>query len=150
MTNDKLKNTQIASLGLMFFLMCGLRMWFAIFLYFIFGITLTIITKKRTYCANFCPLGALSDAFSSKENKKFLKLPKSIQYLTFIVFFLYIFFILYYNWGNTFLLWAELFKFILFIVFIALTLQVFYKNRTWCTTLCPMGKIYKGIIKYKI
>ncbi|WP_446715277.1 4Fe-4S binding protein [Caloramator sp. Dgby_cultured_2] len=58
--------------------------------------------KKRTYCANFCPLGTLSDAFSSKENKKFLKLPKSIQYLTFIVFFLYIFFIIYYNWGNTF------------------------------------------------
>lgn len=51
----------IAPLAIMFVMMCALKLWFSIFLFFGVGILMTLITGKRRYCRSYCPLGNLQE-----------------------------------------------------------------------------------------
>ncbi len=53
-TYDK---TGVVSLGVMFIMMCGLKLWYALPLFFAFAFVLTAIRGKRSYCGGICPLG---------------------------------------------------------------------------------------------
>jgi len=82
----KMKASQIASLVVIFVLMCALRLWFSLFLFFVLGLVMTLVTRKKTFCAGYCPMGALQDASNTTDRRKPLKLTKPIQWIIFILF----------------------------------------------------------------
>jgi polyferredoxin len=130
--------------------MCALRLWLSLFLFFTLGLVMTLVTGKKTFCAGYCPMGALQDASKTTDRRKPLKLSKSIQWMIFILF-----------WGiisvgawiaiqNPYEGWSYYFKFMVSIAALSLILQMFYANRTWCTAMCPMGRTYAWMLKSKI
>lgn len=143
----KLKATQKAALAAIFVMMCMLRVWYAIFLFFAFGLYLTFKNKDKTFCASYCPMGAMQDLSAVKGPRKFLKLPKGVKPAVMIVFWGLIAAAVIFEFGNSVGIWLSLFRLVLFIAALSLILQNFYANRTWCTALCPMGTVYTKTIQ---
>lgn len=146
----KMKASQIASLVVIFALMCALRLWLSLFLFFALGLAMTFVSNKKTFCAGYCPMGALQDASKTTDRRKPLKLSKAIKRIISILF-----------WGiisvgawiaiqNPYAGWSYYFKFMVSIAALSLILQTFYANRTWCTAMCPMGRTYTWMLKSKI
>lgn len=143
----KLKPTQSLALIVIFVLMCILKLWISIFAFFILGLVITYRTRKKTFCAGYCPMGALQDLTATKDARKFLKLPKAIKSLVFIGFWGIIAASVILNSDAPYLIWWSLLRFVVFIAALSLLLQIFFSNRTWCTALCPMGTAYTGIVR---
>lgn len=141
------KLIRTVSLLSMFAMLCALRQWYALLLFFSLGIVLTLMFRRRIYCGYFCPLGTVSD-ISSNNNRKSLKVPVYLKYVVYTAFWGYIAYNVVLNIDNTQLLWFRMFRFAILIMAGALVLQVFFKNRTWCTGLCPMGKILSVISRH--
>jgi len=146
----KMKASQIASLVVIFVLMCALRLWFSLFLFFVLGLVMTLVKKKKTFCAGYCPMGALQDASNTTDRLKPLKLTKPIQWIIFILFWGIILIGTWIAMQNPFEAWSFYFKFMVSIAAMSLVLQMFYANRTWCTAMCPMGRTYTWMLKSKI
>lgn len=144
----RLKLTQKSALAAIFVMMCVLRLWYAIFLFFAFGLYLTLKNKNKTFCAGYCPMGAIQDLSAAKGPRRFLKLPKGVKPAVMIVFWGLILSAVLLEFGNPVGIWLSLFRLVLFIAALSLLLQNFYANRTWCTTLCPMGTIYTKTIQH--
>jgi len=144
----RLKPTQKFALATIFIMMCMLRLWYAIFLFFAFGLFLTLKNKNKTFCAGYCPMGAIQDLSAVKGPRRFLKLPKGVKPAVMIVFWGLILSAVILEIGNPVDIWLSLFRLVLFIAALSLLLQNFYANRTWCTTLCPMGTIYTKTIQH--
>lgn len=134
------------SLIVIFTLMCVFRLWYGILLFFSLGILLSLIFKNRIYCGYLCPMGALSDIFGSDNSKK-LGIPGYLKYTLQIFFWSYIIYVVYMYFNSPSALWLRMFRFSVAIMSAGLILQVFFKNRTWCTTLCPVGKILSAVSK---
>lgn len=143
----KTKATQYAALAVMFILMCILKLWTSIFIVFIFGFALTLMTRRKTFCAGYCPMGALQDIASVKGPRRFMKLPKIMKQLIFIAFWGSIIATVMINSGDSYLIWWSLFRFTVLIATISLVLQLHFANRTWCTALCPVGSIYTKMFR---
>ncbi len=143
----KTKSTQYIALAVMFVLMCILRLWTSIFIVFIFGFVLTVLTRKKTFCAGYCPMGALQDMASDRKMRRSIKLPKIVKWLIAIAFWGIIAASVLMNAGDPYLIWWSLFRFTVLIAAFALVLQLFFANRTWCTAFCPMGSIYTQMVR---
>lgn len=145
----RIKPTQSIALGAIFVMMCVLKLWMSIFIFFILGVVLTTLTRRKSFCAGFCPMGALQDLTSTKDPRRFLKLPEKIRTIVFIAFWGVIVWPVISNPGAPDLIWWSLLRVALLIAALSLLLQIFYANRTWCTSLCPMGSTYTMIVKQR-
>ena len=143
----KLKSTQKAALAAIFIMMCVLRLWYAIFFFFIFGTYLTFKNKNKTFCASYCPMGAIQDMTGTKGPRKFLKLPSGVKPAVMVLFWGLITAAVVMELGNPVGIWLSLFRLVLFIAALSILLQSFFANRTWCTTLCPMGTVYTKAVQ---
>jgi polyferredoxin len=142
-----LKPTQYIALIVIFALMCVLKLWMSIFVFFTLGFVMTYLTRRKVFCAGYCPMGALQDLTGTKESGKFLKIPKIIKSLVFIAFWGFVVAPVILNSGSPDMIWRSLFRFVVLIAAFSLILQIFFANRTWCTALCPMGTAYTGIVR---
>lgn len=135
---------QIFFLALMFVMMCMLRLWFAVLFFMAAGILAVLVQRKRSYCGYICPMGALAELTGQGSGKQ-LALPKAIRVFAFVLFFSVLSLILITRWGQTQALWQSFLQFAVSIAIFTILIQFRYKNRTWCTSLCPIGTI-QGVV----
>lgn len=134
------KAIQMTFLIMMFLLMCVIKVWFAIFLFMVAGILMTLFQKRRIYCGFVCPMGTLSE-WTGQDQQRELRIPPLVKIIVFLLFFAVLSLILWNFWGTNWLLWLYLLRFTIAIAVFSILSQLLFKKRTWCTGLCPIGRI---------
>lgn len=141
--------TSYISLILIFVLMCILRLWYSMFIFIGFGLILTIIVRKKTFCIAFCPLGTMQDLThtQSKKPAKRFKINLVFKWLIYSMFICTIAFIMLKHYPNGATLWFWMLRFMLVVFATAIILQSIYAKRTWCSAACPVGAIMSWELK---
>ncbi len=115
----------------------------------------------RIYCSVFCPFGILQDIIGAVFRRKSGKTP-NLFYIRYTVLAIVAAFIIsgagavlrfidpYSNFGNivTGFLNIKTIPLLTFLPFVLITLLVIWKNRIFCTTLCPVGTLFGLCAKF--
>ncbi|PKL11935.1 MAG: hypothetical protein CVV50_05050 [Spirochaetae bacterium HGW-Spirochaetae-6] len=138
---------------LLFFMvgMCFLKLWYSLPVLFAFALFLTLAQGKRSYCQALCPMGTLQDLVHEPQEGKSRarKLSSLWQTLLFLIFWLYFAGTLIFYWEETPALWAYLLRLALGSMLLAVLLQAWRGKRTWCSQLCPLGKVMGASLKVR-
>ena len=127
-SEDKSLSTgQIVTFIATFVLMCFLRLPFTLFILFGFALVLTLAQGRKSYCAHYCPLGAIQDYYPPKENPP-KPLPAVVRHAR---------------------LWQSILLIMSLSMTAALILQTFVRKRVWCSKVCPFGKVLDGAVKVR-
>ena len=129
-----------------FVMMCVLKLWYTLFLFFALALLLTISLRRRFFCRSICPLGAVQD-FAGSNSKKIWKLNSTFKkiFVT-VVWFLWIF-IVEFSYKQPTLIWFQLLRISVVFVITAILLQFVFKRRTWCLSLCPLAPLLRKAAK---
>jgi len=133
-----------------FILMCVLKLWFTILLVFAFGLVVTLIQRKKSFCAGYCPMAAVQDSMYQKHSPRRPNLVRFLQkrlVKTFIAVFFwsYIGFFLIFFRSSPQILWQAMVSLMLGSTAIAVLLQFFTRKRVWCSTICPFGNMLSTV-----
>ncbi len=144
---------QYVTLAATFFLMCVLRLPITLFLLFGFALTVTLITRRKSYCAHYCPMGTLQDHFfpvkkqpagsSATRALKFLRWP------IFLAFWSYLIYVIVAAFPSGEALWVSILLLMLAAAATAFLLQVTVRKRAWCSQVCPFGRVLDGAVKVR-
>lgn len=132
--------------------MCVLRLWFTLLVILAIAGVTTFLLRKKRFCADLCPLGALQDAAWSpkdalkKQKSATLKKYSTIQKILLITFWLTIIVIFGINWKNPEGAWGPSLLVMGISAGTALSLQAYYRKRAWCSYFCPVGSTLSAIV----
>ena len=141
---------------IVFFSMCGLRLWFTLLGVILFAVIMTFAQKKRSYCFDVCPVGYIQDEIYKPkakslrgEEEKIPVNPSLLRKAVFVVFWGYLIINIALYYDQTDFLWSKMILIMIFSVFTALFMQYFYKKRFWCSHVCPVGSVLNKVIKIR-
>ncbi len=134
-----------------FFLMCILRLPFTLFLLFGFALLLTLITGRKSYCAGYCPLGAVQDYYPPREQppERLSLVIRNLRIPVFLLFWSYLAFVTYSSFRNPAALWRSILLLMILSMASALTLQSLVRKRFWCSKVCPFGKVLDAAVRIR-
>ncbi|MHB1652866.1 MAG: 4Fe-4S binding protein [Desulfitobacteriaceae bacterium] len=128
-----------------------LKLWFTLLWVVLFAMVMTYTQKKRSYCSNVCPVGYIQDRMYKPNNagQKKVKNPSLWRKVFFVVFWTYLIVYIALLYNQTNLLWVKMLQLMFFSLSMALFLQYYFRKRFWCSYVCPVGSVLKGIVKLK-
>ena len=128
-----------------------LKLWYTLLWVILFATVMTFVQKKRSYCANVCPVGYFQDRMykpRANQSKK-VKNPALLKKVVFVVFWTYLVLSIAIFYNQTDLLWVKMVQLMFFSLFTALLLQYLYRKRYWCSYVCPVGSVLKRVVKVR-
>lgn len=135
----------------MFISMCALKLWYTLFLFFIFASLFTFIRRTRVYCSHYCPLGFLQDSVYKKrtgeKRKKNFRIPHFLVSIIALLFWGYIIIVTVYYRKQPQLLWVSFFRLMILSSTTALLMQHLARKRFWCSRICPFGGFLGLVVK---
>ena len=140
------------TLAAVFAMMCVLRLWFTMIILFSFGFLLTLLTRRRSFCSDHCPMGTIQDAAYSRRaprNPAFHRVLKSqaLQRSVSVLFWGAVVLSIYFFFDAPNRLWAAMFSIMTGSALTAVILQALTRKRAWCSTVCPYGKVLDRTMK---
>lgn len=128
-----------------------LKLWYTILWVILFAIVMTFTQRKRSYCANVCPIGYIQDRMHKprETGSKKVSPPSFLRKVIFLLFWSYLIVSIALFYNRTDLLWANMLQLMLFSLLTALFLQHFYRKRFWCSYVCPVGTVLKEVVKFR-
>jgi polyferredoxin len=141
---------QYVTLAVTFFLMCVLRVPVTLFLLFAFALGMTLVTGRKTYCARYCPLGTVQDHFFPVKRPGAggdrLRTVRMLRLPLFLVFWGYLIYVTLASFPSGDALWESVLLLMLASAATAFLLQALLRKRTWCSQVCPFGRVLDGAV----
>ena len=151
------QKTGFIALVITFILMCAFKLWFTVLAVFTFGLIITLIKRKRSFCSGYCPMAAIQDSMYNKQRKHPRQKNKLFGFLqnrwlkaaAALLFWGYISYFLIFHHSSPYVLWQAMLSLMLASTSIALILQAASRKRVWCSTICPYGNFLGFIVKHR-
>ncbi len=127
-------------LGITFFLMCALKLWFTIFVLFTAALLITLLSGKAKYCLSYCPIGTIQNSMYEKRNFTIpaMLFTRGFRIFTITLFWILMAGILVFSRGNLPVLWLYFLQLMLSMLFFAIVTQTLFGKRYFCKNLCPL------------
>ncbi len=137
--------------GIVFTIVCILRLWRGIFLIFAYALIETAWRKKKSFCYDTCPIGNLLDFAGDNPSRHIKENPKKANIAGWLFFFTYVGFVLFVlivfadRDGAK---WYYFFRLMAGSMILALLSEVLFRKRFWCIYMCPLSKLMKGVLRF--
>lgn len=144
MTQKNRRIIQYSSLAAVFTMMCVMQLWYTLLIVFSFAVLLTLVTRRRGFCANHCPMGTIQDVTYRKHAlrnpglHRFLHKPW-VRYLWTSLFWGAVVLSIFFTYQTPGRLWGIMFSIMAGSAVTAVILQSLTRKRAWCSTVCPYG-----------
>lgn len=147
------KKESISREGLLFFavifiLMCMFKIWFTLFIVFGYAMIVTLVNKRRNFCAGQCPLGTMQDYIYENQKKSIKHNNKWVKLIFYSIFAGYIAVYIFILYNRQEILWQKMLYLMLFSGAVSMILQQILGKRYWCINMCPLGSILDLEMKY--
>jgi polyferredoxin len=132
--------------------MCVFRLWYSMLIVFAFGLILTLKSRKRNFCSDYCPMASIQDGVYKKRNNtnsavsSFLKrTPVKIAFA--VIFWSAVVLLMFLYFDNQSALWSAMLGIMLSSAGVAILAQSLSSKRIWCATVCPYGNVLSLLVK---
>lgn len=124
------------------------KLWYTILWVILFALIMTVAQRKRSYCANVCPIGYFQDRmYQPKKQPRLTKAKPWLKRVVLFLFWAYLLVSIALYYSKPALLWVLMLQVMVFSLIVAITLQSTFRKRFWCSQLCPVGTTLHGVVR---